>query len=70
MEEIEEPEDLSPIIQIFERLVFQRNQELHDQVSSMIDLFSLSEVSRILSRSIVFTSVFALGYLRHVRYIN
>ncbi|CAF0809532.1 unnamed protein product [Adineta ricciae] len=45
MDGIEEQEDLSPIIQIFERLVFQRNQELHDQVSSMIDLFSLSEVT-------------------------
>ncbi len=45
-EEIEEEEEnISPIIRIFERLTFERNQEIHDQVSSMIELFSLSDAS-------------------------
>ncbi len=43
-EEIEEVK-ISPIIQIFERLTFERGHDLHDQVSSMIELFSLSDVS-------------------------
>jgi hypothetical protein len=44
-EEIQEDEDISPIIRIFERLTFERGHEIHDQVSSMIELFSLSDVS-------------------------
>jgi hypothetical protein len=45
-EEIEEEEEaISPIIQIFERLTFERGQDIHDQVSSMIELFSISDVS-------------------------
>ena len=43
--EVEDQEEISPIIQIFERLTFERGHELHDQVSSMIELFSLSDVS-------------------------
>ncbi|UJR21826.1 hypothetical protein I4U23_024900 [Adineta vaga] len=44
-EEIEEQENLSPVIRLFERLAFERGQEVHDQVSSMIELFSMSEVT-------------------------
>jgi hypothetical protein len=44
MQEIEE-EDVSPIIRIFERLTFERGHDVHDQVSSMIELFSLSNAS-------------------------
>ena len=46
IDEVEnEQEEISPIIQIFERLTFERGHELHDQVSSMIEVFSLSNVS-------------------------
>ncbi|CAF4710917.1 unnamed protein product, partial [Rotaria sp. Silwood2] len=45
IQELEEEENISPIIQIFERLTFERGHEIHDQVSSMIDLFSLSNVT-------------------------
>ena len=45
IQEIEEEDGISPIIRIFERLTFERGQEIHDQVSSMIELFSLSNVN-------------------------
>ena len=44
METEAEIDDLSPIIQIFERLTFERGHEVHDQVSSMVELFSLGQV--------------------------
>jgi hypothetical protein len=43
--EVEQEEEISPIIRIFERLTFERGHEIHDQVSSMIEVFSLSNVS-------------------------
>lgn len=43
--ENEEEEEISPIIQIFERLTFERGHDIHDQVSSMIDFFSSSDVN-------------------------
>ncbi|CAF4145273.1 unnamed protein product [Rotaria sordida] len=43
--EEEEEENISPIIQIFECLTFERGHQIHDQVTSMIDLFSLSNVT-------------------------
>lgn len=43
-----EKEEISPIIRIFERLTFERGHEIHDQVSSMIELFSLSDVNNFL----------------------
>lgn len=42
MQEIEE--EISPIVRIFERLAFERGHEVHDLVSSMTEVFSLSEV--------------------------
>ncbi|CAM4816368.1 unnamed protein product [Rotaria magnacalcarata] len=45
IQEIEEEEQISPIIQIFERLTFERGHEVHDQVASMVELFSLSNVT-------------------------
>ncbi|CAF3820122.1 unnamed protein product [Rotaria sordida] len=42
--EEEEEENISPIIQIFECLTFERGHQIHDQVTSMIDLFSLSNL--------------------------
>jgi hypothetical protein len=55
--ELEEEEDISPIIRIFERLTFERGQEIHDQVSSMIELFSLSNVK------LVFHKIFSINYI-------
>ena len=43
--EEEEDEEFSPIIRIFERLTFERGQDIHDQVASMIELFSSSDVT-------------------------
>ena len=43
--DITEEEEISPIIRIFERLTFERGHEIHDQVSSMVELFSLSDAS-------------------------
>lgn len=45
IDEEEEEEEFSPIIRIFERLTFERGQEIHDQVSSLIELFSSSDVN-------------------------
>jgi hypothetical protein len=50
MQEIEDEEEISPIIRIFERLTFERGHEIHDQVSSMIELFSLSNVKKFFSQ--------------------
>ena len=44
METEAEADDVSPIIQIFERLTFERGHEVHDQVASMVELFSLCQV--------------------------
>jgi hypothetical protein len=48
--EVEDEEEISPIIRIFERLTFERGHEIHDQVSSMIELFSLSNVNDFVSQ--------------------
>ncbi|CAF1361882.1 unnamed protein product [Adineta steineri] len=44
MQDIED-EQISPIIQIFERLTFERGHEVQDQVTAIIELFSLSDVT-------------------------
>ncbi len=62
-------EDISPIIRIFERLTFERGHDVHDQVSSMIELFSLSNASYF-SIKIFFFKYFLLGNIRYVRHIN
>ncbi|CAF1166038.1 unnamed protein product [Rotaria sordida] len=51
--EEEEEENISPIIQIFECLTFERGHQIHDQVTSMIDLFSLSNMIMIVSMSVL-----------------
>jgi hypothetical protein len=69
MQEIEDEEEISPIIRIFERLTFERGHEIHDQVSSMIELFSLSNVKKNFSlkkKSLQKIS----GNIRHVRHIS
>jgi hypothetical protein len=43
-EEEHSDDDPSPIIQLFERVSFERGHEVHDQVASMVELFSSSEV--------------------------
>jgi hypothetical protein len=69
MQEIETEDEISPIIQIFERLTFERGHEVHDQVSAMIELFSLSEVSLASKHSS--TSVFlSVGNIRNVRHVD
>jgi len=52
--EVEQEEEISPIIRIFERLTFERGHEIHDQVSSMIEVFSLSNVSNLISEKNIF----------------
>ena len=37
-------DDPSPIIQLFERVSFERGHEVHDQVASMVELFSSADV--------------------------
>ncbi|CAF4121130.1 unnamed protein product, partial [Adineta steineri] len=44
MQDIED-EQISPIIQIFERLTFERGHEVQDQVTAITELFSLSDVT-------------------------
>jgi hypothetical protein len=56
--EVEQEEEISPIIRIFERLTFERGHEIHDQVSSMIEVFSLSNVSNLGSEKTIFKSTF------------
>lgn len=52
-EEVQEmEEDISPIIKVFERLTFGRGHEVHDLVSSMIDVFSLSNVNFFLNSNL------------------
>jgi len=57
MQEIEE-EDVSPIIRIFERLTFERGHDIHDQVSSMIELFSSSNASYFPIKIFFFSNTF------------
>ena len=40
-----EDENISPIIRIFEHLTFERNQQVHDYVTSMMEFFSTSNVN-------------------------
>lgn len=72
MDPIEETEEeFSPIIRIFERLTFERGQEIHDQVSTLTELFSSSDVITQLTKEIFFGLCFDyLGDIRHVRYID
>jgi hypothetical protein len=71
IDEVEnEQEEISPIIQIFERLTFERGHELHDQVSSMIEVFSLSNVSDLVLYRKKYQICLSTGHLRHVGYIN
>jgi len=58
VEQEEGEEEISPIIRIFERLTFERGHEIHDQVSSMIEVFSLSNVSDLISEKNIFKSTF------------
>jgi hypothetical protein len=57
IQEIEE-EDVSPIIRIFERLTFERGHDVHDQVSSMIELFSSSNASYFSIKIFFFSNTF------------
>lgn len=43
-DEEDHSDEPSPIIQLFERLSFERGHEVHDQVASMVELFSSAEV--------------------------
>ena len=71
MQEIEVEEEISLIIRIFERLTFERGHEVHDQVSSMIELFSLSQVSLTFRQLLFLTSVFlSAGHVGDARHID
>lgn len=74
IQEIEEEQHISPIIQIFERLTFERGHEVHDQVASMAEVFSLSNVNvccfRLQLNQRMISFCLFLGNIRYVGYIH
>ena len=66
----DEYEEISPIIQLFERLTFERGHEVHEQVTSMIDFFSSSDVRFVFQFNNQIRCFFSLGYIRYVRYVD